>query len=113
VPLHTATVAAARRPRLGLIAAVVAVSVAAGAGTVVIAGNEAAPQIDTSAGPSRAAATRYFDIEANKARTMRELGLHMPSRAPTRPRATTTSRPTRPAASARAERARARNQSRG
>jgi hypothetical protein len=49
--------------RLTRVAAVAAVCVAAGTGTVAIA--DARP------------ATRYSDIEANKASSMRALGLHM------------------------------------
>jgi len=73
VSLHTPTAVAPRRPRLGLIAAIAVI----GAATVVIADEQLAAEPDASAPPIHATATRYFDIEANKAITMRELGRHI------------------------------------
>ena len=71
--LHTPTAVAPRRPRLGLIAAIAVI----GAATVAIADQQLATEPDASAPPSQAATTRYFDMEANKAITMRELGRHI------------------------------------
>jgi hypothetical protein len=77
VPLHTPTVFAPRRPRLGRVAAIATACMAAGAATVVIAGDQPATQVGSIAEPSRPATTRYFDIEANKAASMRALGRHI------------------------------------
>jgi hypothetical protein len=76
VPLHTPT---ARRPRLAHAAAIAtaAACIAAGAATIVIADDQPAPQIHTIAEPSQPVTSRYFDIEANKAASMRALGLHI------------------------------------
>jgi hypothetical protein len=74
VPLHTPTVLAPRRTRLGLIAALAATCATAGAATIVIADDQSTPQIHTIGVPSQPALTRYFDIEANKAISMRALG---------------------------------------
>jgi len=76
VPLHTTTVLAPRRPRLTRAAALATACIAAGAATVVIADDQPAPQIRTIPAPSQPAAPRYFDIEANKAASMRALGRH-------------------------------------
>jgi len=51
--------------------------VAGGAATVVIADDQSAPAVRTIAEPSQPAVTRYFDIEANKAASMRALGRHI------------------------------------
>jgi hypothetical protein len=77
VPLQTPTVLAPRRPRLGLIAALAVTCATAGAATIVIADDQPAPQIHTIAGPSQPVTSRYFDIEANKAASMRALGRHI------------------------------------
>jgi NAD(P)-dependent dehydrogenase (short-subunit alcohol dehydrogenase family) len=77
VTLHTSTVPAPRRSRRGLTGALAGTLIAAGAATVVIAGNQPGRQIDTIGEPSRPAVTRYFDIEANKAASMRALGRHI------------------------------------
>jgi hypothetical protein len=76
VPLHTPTV---RRPRLARAAAIATATActAAGAATIVIADDQPAPQIHTIAEPSQPVSSRYFDIEANKAASMRALGLHI------------------------------------
>ena len=77
MPLHTPTVRAPRLPRLGRVAALaVAISATAGAATVVTADGQSARQVRTIAEPSLPAA-RYFDIEANKAASMRALSRHM------------------------------------
>jgi hypothetical protein len=76
VPLHTPTALAPRLPRLTRAAALAAASVAAGTATVVIADDQPAPQVRTIAAPSQPVATRYFDIEANKAASMRALSRH-------------------------------------
>jgi hypothetical protein len=77
VPLHTPTALAPRRLRLGRAAAIAAACIAAGAATVVIADDQPAPQRHAIAAPSQPTATRYFDIEANKAASMRALSRHM------------------------------------
>jgi hypothetical protein len=74
VPLHTPTALAPRLPRLTCAAALAAASVAAGTATVVIADDQPVPQVRTVA---ESMATRYFDIEANKAASMRALGLRI------------------------------------
>jgi hypothetical protein len=76
VPLHTPTL---RRPRLARAAAIATATActAAGAATIVIADDQPAPQIHTIAEPSQPVTSRYFDIEANKATSMRALGLHL------------------------------------
>ena len=77
MPLHTPTDLALRRPRLTRAAAVATACIAAGVATVVIGDDQPAPQARTIAAPSQHAATRYFDIEANKAASMRALSRHM------------------------------------
>jgi hypothetical protein len=85
VPLHTPTVLAPRRPRLGRVAALaVAISAAAGAATLVIADDHPTSQVRSIAEPSQPAASRYFDIEANKAATMRALGRRLVEQRATR-----------------------------
>jgi hypothetical protein len=66
MPLHTPTVLVARLARA---AAVAGVCLAAGTATVAIADDK--PPIGETA------TTRYFDIEANKAASMRALGDHI------------------------------------
>jgi hypothetical protein len=73
VPLHTTTVLTPRRPRLTRAAAIATAFVVTGAATVVIAHDQPAPHVPTSAAPSEPADSRYFDIEANKAASMRAL----------------------------------------
>lgn len=75
--LHTPTVVAPRRRRLVLIAVLAATCATAGAATIVIAENQSAPQIHTIAEPGQPASPPYFDIEANKAASMRALGLRI------------------------------------
>jgi hypothetical protein len=70
VPLHSPTL---RLPRLASAAAVATACMAAGAATVAIA-DQPVPQGGTVA---ETAFTRYFDIEANKAASMRALGRHI------------------------------------
>lgn len=77
MPLHTHTVLAPRLARLGRITAIATACIAAGTATVVIADDQPAPQAGTIAATSQPAVTRYFDIEANKAASMRELGRHI------------------------------------
>ena len=77
MPLHTPSVLAPRLPRLGRIAAFAAAGIAAGAVTIVIADDQPVPQLRTIAAPSQPAATRYFDLEANKAASMRALSRHI------------------------------------
>jgi hypothetical protein len=63
-----------RVPRLARAAAVATACMAAGAATVAIADDQSVPQVRTVA---ETAITRYFDVEANKAASMRALGLHL------------------------------------
>ena len=77
MPLHSPTVLAHRRPRLARATAIATACLAAGAATVVITDDPPAPQVRTIAAPSQPAATRYHDIEANKAASMRALGRHI------------------------------------
>ena len=77
MPLHSPTVLTPRLPRLTRVAAIAAACVAGGAATVVIADDQSAPAVRTIAEPSQPAVTRYFDIEANKAASMRALGRHI------------------------------------
>jgi hypothetical protein len=75
VPLHTPTGLA---PRLGRVVALAAASCAsAGAVTIASADDQPVPQVHTIAEPSQPMPARYFDIEANKAASMRALGFHM------------------------------------
>jgi hypothetical protein len=77
VPLHTPTALAPRFPRFGRAAALAAVTCAtAGAVTIVIADDQPVPQVRTIAEPSQPTA-RYFDLEANKAASMRALSRHI------------------------------------
>jgi hypothetical protein len=73
VPLHntTATATAVRMPRVGRLAAIVVA--AAGAVTIAVTADRPAPQGRTIEAV-QPAASRYFDIEANKAASMRPLG---------------------------------------
>jgi hypothetical protein len=71
VPLHSST---RRFPRLARAAAVATACMATGAATVAIADDQSVPQVRTVA---ETAITRYFDIEANKAASMRALGRHI------------------------------------
>lgn len=71
MPLHSPTV---RVPRLARAAAVASTLVAVGAATFAVADDQPVPQVRTIA---ETATTRYFDIEANKAASMRALGRHI------------------------------------
>ena len=70
MPLHRST---RRVSRLARAAAVATACMATGAPTVAIANDQSVPQVRTVADT---AITRYFDIEANKAASMRALGRH-------------------------------------
>jgi hypothetical protein len=72
VPLHSTTVTAVRMPRLAQLAAIAVA--AATAVTIALTDDRPAPQIHTVAAPAQPAASRYFDLEANKAGSMRALG---------------------------------------
>ena len=74
--LQTPTVAAPGRRRLGLIAALAATCATVGAATIVIADDQPVAQIAPIAEPSQPVISRYLDIEANKAASMRALGRH-------------------------------------
>jgi hypothetical protein len=74
VPLHTPTV---RVPRIARAAAVAGACMSAGAATVAMADDQPSRHGHSIPEPSRPAATRYFDIEANKAASMRALGLRI------------------------------------
>ena len=78
MPLHTPTVPALRHPRLARVAAVVAaLSSTAGVVTIGTADDRPASQTGASTESMQPAAARYLDIEANKANSMRALGLHI------------------------------------
>ena len=62
-----------RRPRDRLVAATIAAGIAAGAAGVVIGGDPPAPQFGAIAERGQPVVSRYLDIEANKARSMRAL----------------------------------------
>ena len=71
MPLHSPTL---RVPRLAGAAAIATACIATGAAAVATADHQPVPQGGTVA---ETASTRYFDIEANKATSMRALGLHL------------------------------------
>ena len=71
MPLHRPTYCV---PRLARAAALATACLATAAAAVAIADDQPDPQIRTVAEP---AITRYFDIEANKATSMRALGRHL------------------------------------
>ena len=75
--LHTPTISAPTLPRLGYLAALAAATFATAGAVIVIADDPPAPQVRAIAEPSQPVATRYFDIEANKAAGMRALGRHI------------------------------------
>jgi hypothetical protein len=79
VPFHTnSTVPAHRRPRLALAATLAAVTCAAsGAIAIGTSGEQQFSQVSSIAEASQPPATRYHDLEANKASSMRALGLHL------------------------------------
>ena len=73
MPLHNITVTAVRMPRVGRLAAIAAAAATASVVTITVTDDRPAPQVRTiEAG--QPAASRYVDIEANKAASMRELG---------------------------------------
>lgn len=74
MPLHSTAVTAVRMPRLAQLAAIAAAAATAGAVTIALTEDRPAPQIRTVAAPAQPAASRYFDLEANKAASMRALG---------------------------------------
>jgi hypothetical protein len=74
VPLHSTTVTAVRRPRFARLAAIAATAATAGAFTITLADDGPAPQVRAIAESAQPAASRYFDLEANKAASMRALG---------------------------------------
>ena len=74
MPLHSTTVIAARMPRFARLAAIAATAATAGAITIALADDGPAPQVRTIAEPAQPAASRFFDLEANKAASMRALG---------------------------------------
>jgi predicted outer membrane protein len=59
------------------VSVVAAACATAGAVTIGSADDQPVPQVRTIAEPSQPAAMRYFDIEANKANSMRALGRHI------------------------------------
>ena len=72
MPLHTSTILAPRRA-----AALAAVCATAAAFSAAVSDGQTAPPARTIAEQSRPVVTPYHDIEANKAASMRALGLHM------------------------------------
>jgi hypothetical protein len=73
VPLHNTTATAVRMPRFGRLAAIVAAAAAAGAVAISVTEDRPAPQV-RAIEAVQPAASRYFDVEANKAASMRALG---------------------------------------
>src|SRR3712207_419277 len=65
VPLHNTTATAVRMPRCGRLAAIAAAAATAGAVTIAVIEDRPAPQVRTIEAV-QPAASRYFDIEANK-----------------------------------------------
>ena len=85
MPPQSPTVLAPRLRRLGRVAALAAVTcAAAGAVIIVIADEQPVAQLRAIAEPNQPAATRYFDIAANKATSMRALGRHIAEQHPNR-----------------------------
>jgi len=78
MPSHS-SVLAPRLPRLNRTTAVAlaAACATAGAVTIVIADDQPAPQIRSIAEPSQPVASRYQDLEANKAANSRALSRHI------------------------------------
>jgi hypothetical protein len=74
VPLHSTTVTAVRMPRLAQLAAIAVAAATASAVTIALTDDRPAPQVRTVAAPAQPPASRYFDLEANKAASMRALG---------------------------------------
>jgi hypothetical protein len=70
VPLHTAAISIPMLPRLAQLFALGAATFATAAPTIAIADDQSTSRVRTI----EAAATRYFDLEANKAASMRALG---------------------------------------
>jgi hypothetical protein len=77
MPLHTPTV---RYLRVAGAAAFVTACIAAGAATVAIADDRPIRDLHPIAERRQPETTRYVDIEANKATSMRALGLHIAER---------------------------------
>ena len=73
MPLHTAAISIATLPRLGQLVALAAATFATAAPTIAIADDQSTSHVRTIG----AVATRYFDLEANKAASMRALGRHI------------------------------------
>ena len=74
MPLNTPTVSAPTLPRIGHLVAVAVATFATAGAVIVVADDTPTSQVRTSAEP---VATRYFDIEANKAAGMRALSSHI------------------------------------
>ena len=74
MPLHSTTVTAVRMPRRAQLAAIAVAAATAGAVTIALTDDRPAPQVRTVAAPAQPATARYFDLEANKAASMRALG---------------------------------------
>ena len=77
MPLHSPTASTPTLPRLGHLAALAAATFATAGAVIVVADEAPAAQVRTIAEPSQRVAARYFDIEANKAASMRALGRHL------------------------------------
>ena len=74
MPLHSSTITAARMPRSARLAAIAATAVTAGAFAIALAENGPAPQVRSISESAQPAASRFFDLEANKVAGMRALG---------------------------------------
>lgn len=77
MPLHSSTVTAVRMPRFARFAAIAATVATVGAFTIAQAENGPAPQVPKIAESAQPAASRYLDLEANKAANMHALGEQM------------------------------------
>ena len=81
----TSTVSAHQRPRLALAATLVAVTCAASGIAFGTSGEQPFSQLSSIAEAAQPRATRYDDLEANKAKSMRALGLHRAEQRASRP----------------------------
>lgn len=78
MPLQSPTAPTPLRARLPRAAIVVAASCTLARRTAIaLADDQLAPQVRTIAEPTQPVAARYFEVEANKANSMRALGRHL------------------------------------
>jgi hypothetical protein len=78
VSLQSPTAPTPLRARLARAAIIVAASgIIAGGTAIALADDQLAPHVRTIAEPTQPVTARYFDVEANKANSMRALGRHL------------------------------------